>query len=42
MTCIASILNGLMDVIDGWTANILTETVSDIEARTGKDADKSS
>ena len=31
-----------MDAIDGWAANILTETVSDIEARRGKDADKSS
>ena len=31
-----------MDAIDGWAANILTENVSDIEARRGKDADKSS
>jgi len=42
MTCIVSIFNGLMDAIDGWAANVLTATASDNEARTGKDADKSS
>lgn len=26
-----------MDAIDGWAANLLTATASDIEARTGKD-----
>ncbi len=31
-----------MDAIDGWTANVLTATVSDIEAKAGKDARKSS
>ena len=42
MTHIASILSGLMDAIDGWAANVLTATASDIEARTGKNAQKSS
>ena len=42
MTCIASILSGLMDAIDGWTMSVLTATASDIEASAGNDARKSS
>jgi hypothetical protein len=41
MTNISSILSCLMDAIDGWTANVLTATASDIEARAGKGANKS-
>jgi len=41
MTSISSILTCLMDAIDGWTVNVLSTTVSDIEARTGKDARES-
>ena len=30
-----------MDAIDGWAANVLTATASDIEARAGKDTNRS-
>lgn len=33
MTCIASILDGLLSAIDGWTADILNATAADIEAK---------
>ena len=42
MTSISSILSGLMDAIDGWAANVLTATASDIAARTAKTRRKSS
>ena len=35
MTSIASIFSGLMDTIDGWAANVLTTTASDIKASAG-------
>ncbi|MEW6768305.1 MAG: hypothetical protein AB1342_09785 [Pseudomonadota bacterium] len=40
MTCIASILDGLIAVIDGWTASVLTATAAEIEAAAGKDTRK--
>ena len=42
MTCIASILSGLMDAIDGWTMSVLTATASDIEASASKNVRESS
>jgi hypothetical protein len=38
MTYIASILDGLIAVIDGWTVGVLSATAADIEAKFGKDA----
>ncbi len=33
MTCIASILDGLLAAIDGWTADVLNATAAGIQAR---------
>ena len=42
MTCITSILDGLLAAIDGWTADVLNATAADIEAKAGEDQRKSS
>ncbi|WP_297300491.1 hypothetical protein [uncultured Methylovirgula sp.] len=42
MTSIASILDGLIAVINGWTVDVLAATAADIEARAGKDTHKPS